>query len=256
MVAGQFTENLKMYKNKRILGIITARGGSKGLPRKNIKKLLGKPLIVWTIEKALESRYLDKLIVSTDDHLIARISKKYGAGVPFKRPKKLAQDKSKSIDVIIHAIDFLKKKKDLFDYILLLEPTSPLRNNGDIDKAISKLVDTDSDSLISFGKITLEHPHFAKKLTNHGYMVPFFGHTKKLGRRQDLSCAHYPYGAIYISSVKSLYKYRTFYQKKTLPYFLERWQCYEIDDIYDFITVEAVLKNILKNILLINKKRK
>lgn len=236
-----------MYKGKRILAVIAARGGSKGLPGKNIKVLAGKPLIVWTIEKALESRYFDRIIVSTDDKAIARVAEDNGAEVPFLRPDELASDHANSVDVVIHAINFLKDRGDEFDYIALLEPTSPLRKDDDMDRAIETLVDAgdSADSLVSLGKITLEHPWVAKKVEKSGYMAPFVESTGKVARRQELKDAFFPYGVIYLSSVSSLFKHRTFYPERTLPLFIERWQCYEIDDIYDFITVEAILKESL-----------
>ena len=127
-----------MYKGKNILGLIPARGGSKGLPRKNIIPLLGKPLIAWTIEQALASKYLDRVVVSTDDNEIAEISKKYGAEVPFIRPKELAEDNAKGIDVVLHAIDWLKEndKQKQYDLIMLIQPVSPLSAKEGINKAM------------------------------------------------------------------------------------------------------------------------
>ena len=124
-----------MYKDRTILGIIPARGGSKGLPRKNILEMSGKPLVAWTIERAISSKYLDMVIVNTDDNEIANISVKYGAEVPFLRPEKLAGDKTPMIDVIIHTIDFLEEENKAFDYVALLEPTSPLRKIDEIGRA-------------------------------------------------------------------------------------------------------------------------
>src|SRR4030043_1355756 len=116
-----------MYKGKKILAIIPARGGSKGIPCKNIKPLMKKPLIAWTIEEARANKYIDRLLVSTDDERIARISKRYRAEVPFRRPKKLATDNSKAVDVILHALKWLEDKKSaVYDLIILLQPTSPL----------------------------------------------------------------------------------------------------------------------------------
>lgn len=233
-----------MYKNKKCLGIITARGSSKGLPGKNIKMLLGKPLIAWTIGKALASKYLDRVIVSTDSDEIAEISKKYGAEIPFKRPKRLAGDRVSSEDVVFHAIDYLKKRGDTFDYIALFEPTSPMRKKDDVDRPIAMLIDNErmADSLVSLGKVSLEHPAVIKKVDENGYMIPFIKNQEKVVRRQELSDAYFPYGVIYLSKVQALSKYRSFYQKRTIPYFIERWQCYEVNDIYDFLAIEAIMK--------------
>lgn len=237
-----------MLKNKKIIAIIPARGGSKGLPGKNIKKLLGKPLIAWTIKPAKESKYIDKLIVSTDDKEIAKISEKYGVEVPFLRPKELAQDKSSIYDVIFHTLDWFKTKGEHYDIIVLLEPTSPIREDEDIDNAIKLFLKNydKADSLVSIGEVHLESPYIIKKIEN-GYMKPLIRTKNFFYHSQQLSKTYFPYGVIYLSKVETLKKYKTFYQKKTIPYFIERWQNYEIDDIYDFICVEGILKQKLKN---------
>lgn len=235
-----------MYKNKEILALIPARGGSKGLPGKNIKLLLGKPLIAWTIEQALDSKYLDKVIVSTDDQKIAAISKKYGAEVPFLRPKELARDDSPTIDTILYVLNYFGQKKIFFDYLALLEPTSPLRKREDIDNGIKKLIDNEkiANSLVSVGEIALESPFISKKVDKNGYVKPFYEKKKMAAtRRQDLPKAYFPYGVIYLSKIDALKKYKTFYQKKTLPLFIKRKQNYEIDDMYDLICVEAILNH-------------
>ncbi|MBC8555357.1 MAG: acylneuraminate cytidylyltransferase family protein, partial [Candidatus Brocadiales bacterium] len=138
-----------MINNKRILAIIPARGGSKRLPRKNILDLAGKPPIAWSIEAALGSKYIDRVIVSTDDEEIAGISRKYGADVPFMRPNKLATDESSSVDVVLHVINTLKEKGRESEYIMLLQPTSPLRTMENIDEAVELLQSSSSDAVIS-----------------------------------------------------------------------------------------------------------
>jgi CMP-N-acetylneuraminic acid synthetase len=238
-----------MYKNKKCLAIITARGGSKGLPGKNIKVLLGKPLIVWTIEKSLESQYLDRVIVSTDSDEIAIIARNHGVDVPFKRPRRISGDSVDSYAVIFHAIEYLALRGNVFDYVALLEPTSPLRKKDDIDRAIKKLIDNEkrADSLVSFGKVKLEHPAVIKKMDNNGYMVPYEKKPEKATRRQEFSPVYFPYGVIYLTKIKALYRYQSFYQKRTIPYFVDRWQCYEVDDIYDFIAIETILSQKIDN---------
>lgn len=238
-----------MYKGKTILGLIPARGGSKGLPKKNIRPLLGKPLIVWTIEQALVSKYLDRVVVSTDDEEIAEISKEYGAEIPFMRPKELARDDSPTIDVILHALNWFQKKKRKFDYIALLEPTSPLREKDDIDNGVKKLIDNErrADSLISVGEIALEHPFISKKINEKGYVKPFYEVDNGfVTRRQELSKAYFPYGILYLSKISAVKKYKTFYQEKTMPLFIKRWQNYEIDNMWDFVCIEAILRRILE----------
>ena len=233
-----------MYKNKSILAIIPARGGSKGLPRKNIKPLLGKPLIAWTIEQALNSKYIDKVIVSTEDEEIAEISKKYGAEVPFLRPKELAKDDTPTIDVIEHLIKTLNQK---FDLILLLEPTSPIRKKTDLDNLISKFVDNYDiyDSLVTIGEIHLENPFISKKIAGN-YIKPFIETNISITRRQDYPKVYFPYGVAYLAKTNILIQYKTFYGEKTGYFLIERYQCYEIDDIYDFIAVESIMKYLLE----------
>jgi len=236
-----------MIKDKKILAIIPARGGSKGLPRKNIKNLAGKPLIAWTIELALKSRYLDRVVVSTEDKEIAKIARRYGAEVPFLRPKKYARDDSPTSEVINHAINWFKKRGENFDIVICLEPTSPLRREEDIDNAIEFFIKNinKADSLVSVGEIHLENPYIAKKIEK-GYVKPLIKTHKNIYQRQQLLKTYFPYGVIYLSKIKTYQKYNTFYQKRTIPYFIERWQNYEIDDIWDFICVEAILKQKLK----------
>jgi CMP-N-acetylneuraminic acid synthetase len=231
-----------MISNKKIIAIIPARGGSKGLPRKNILDLCGKPLIAWTIEKALDSRYIDKVVVSTENREIAEISMECGAQV-VKRPEELARDSSPIIDAIMHVISWFEKKGEYFGIIILLEPTSPLRKENDLDNAIelfSKNIDR-ADSLVSVGKVHLENPHITKKIEN-GYVIPLIEIGANVYQRQQLPDVYFPYGVIYLTLTSALIKYKTFYQERTIPYFIERWQNYEIDDIYDFICVEAILR--------------
>jgi len=228
----------------KIIAIIPARSGSKGLPGKNIKILAGKPLIVWTIEQAKKSNLIDKLIVNTDSKKIAKIAQRYGAGDPFLRPKELARDKSSIYDVIFHALDWFKKNGSEFDIVVLLEPTSPLRKEKDIDDAIKLFLKNykQADSLVSVGEIHLENPSITLKI-DRKRLKPYM--ETDFSRRQELTKAYFPYGVIYLSKVEMLKKYRKFYQKRTMPYLIERWQNYEIDDIYDFICVETILKQIL-----------
>lgn len=226
-----------------IISIIPARGGSKGLPRKNIKPLLGKPLIAWTIEQAKSSRYIDKVVVSTDDPEIAKIAKKCGAEVPFLRPKELATDDAKTIDVIMHAVNRFENDGKYFDIVVLLEPTSPLRKEDDLDNSIEFFIENIDkvDSLVSVGEVHLENPYIMKKVESGG-VKPFIEIDENLYQRQQLPKIYFPYGVIYLSKTSTLKKYKTFYQERTIPYLIERWQNYEIDDVYDFICIEAILR--------------
>ena len=224
-----------MYKKNKILGIIPARGGSKGLPKKNIKTFNGKPLIYWTMQSAQNSKFLDEIYISTDSNEIADVVKDYGIHIPLMRPKELAKDDSPSYELIIHAIDYFKSQNKSFDYVALLEPTSPLRKKNDIDNAIAKIVDhPEADSLVSIGEVHTEHPDIVKKENSDSYLEPYFRNEVDIYQRQQANKAYFPYGVVYISKVDAFYKNQSFYTKKLIGYNIERWQNFEIDDQLDF----------------------
>ena len=234
---------------KKFLSIILARGGSKGIKNKNIKKLGKLPLIAWTIKEALKSKKNLTVYLSTDSKKIASIGKKYGAKIPFIRPKKFAKDISSSVDAIEHAINFFKKKNLNFDYVLLLEPTSPLRTYQDIDRAINKITSKNYDSLVSVSKLEAFHPSFLYEQNKKGYLSPLrktgspLRKTgKKYIRRQDLETIYFLEGSIYISKVATLMKKRTFCHDKTIPFIMPKWKSIEIDDKLDLVMAEAIIK--------------
>jgi len=234
-----------MYKGKKIMGLIPARGGSKGLIRKNVKELCGKPLVAWSIEHGLASKYVDRVIVSTDDQSIADISTRYGAEVPFLRPKELANDEAKTIDVIIHALDYFKEVGYVPDYLLLLEPTSPLREVSDIDNCIEALLDNNrAMSIVSVARLESGHPEFNIIIKNStGLIKKLDGSTNFRDlRRQELKDVFFFEGTVYLSDVKSLYCKRTFYHESALACVVPRWKSLEIDELQDFICAEALLK--------------
>lgn len=235
-----------MQTDRRTLALIPARGGSKGLPRKNLLPLNGKPLIAWTIEQALASRHVDRVVVTTDDEEIAEVSRAFGADVPFLRPPELALDSSPSIDAADHAIAWLRVNDGQeFDYTALLEPTSPLRAPGDIDAAIELLAASEdrADGVVSVGEVHMEHPAIVKRIDESGLLRSYLEDDRKVTRRQDLGTAYFPYGVVYLVRTLRMIEDRTFYPDRTLPLLLERWQNYEIDDILDFVCVEAVMNH-------------
>jgi CMP-N,N'-diacetyllegionaminic acid synthase len=233
-----------MYKGKTFLAIIPARGGSKGLPRKNIKKLCGKPLIVWSIEAGLKSKYLDEVATSTDCQDIADVSKQYGASTPFLRPGHLASDISTSFDAIKHAIDYYKNKLNKkFDYIVLLEPTSPLRESSDIDLAIENLMNSNADSIVGIGRTEDQNPAFLVLKDGNNYISGYENKNMKVLRRQDINDVYFFEGSIYISKVDTLLDKKTFYHQNTIGYEVPKYKSLEIDDMDDFIMVEAIMKH-------------
>ena len=232
-----------MYKGKNILGLIPARGGSKGLPRKNIKPLLGKPLIAWTIEQALASEYLDKVIVSTDEKEIADISKKYWAEVPFMRPKELAKDNAKGIDVVLHVIDWFMKNDKLkqFDLLMLLQPTSPLRITEDIDKTIEYLFSKEAKAIVSVCEVD-HHPLWSNTLPEDGCMKDFIKQEIMNKNRQELPIYYRLNGAIYLAYCDYLKEQKGFFGDKTFTYIMPRERSIDIDDEIDLKLAEVMME--------------
>ena len=225
--------------NKKILAIIPARGGSKGIPRKNIKLLAGKPLIAYSIEAGLKSKYINKVVVSTEDEEIAEISKKYGAEV-VKRPKELARDESPTIDAIKYTLKFLEFEGYIPDIIILLQPTSPLRTVDDINKAIELFLNNDCESVVSVSECK-KSPYWSLKIED-GYIKPILGWDYFLNkRRQDLPKTYYLNGAIYITTVKDLFKYNGFFSQNTDPYIMPEIRSIDIDESIDLKFVEFLL---------------
>ncbi len=233
-----------MYKNKKIIGIITARGGSKGLPGKNIRVLNGKPLIAWSILEGKKSRYIDKLIVSTDCEKIAQVAKNCRVEVPFMRPVELASDTASSINVLLHALDFLEKQGERYDYLVLLEPTSPLRTVDDIDEPLMKLIEHKSaKAIVSVSKLESAHPNFVVLVNKDELIRPFLGGKEVIAkRRQDLSDAYFPDGTIYISDINYLKQRKTFYHELTLAYPIERYKHFEVDEEMDLVIMKSLME--------------
>jgi N-acylneuraminate cytidylyltransferase/CMP-N,N'-diacetyllegionaminic acid synthase len=152
-----------MYKDRRIIALVPARGGSKGLPGKNVLPLLGKPLIAWTIEQAKACSYIDRVMVTTDDDGIAAAAREFGADVPFKRPAHLATDAAKSLDVVLHALDWLEAHGDRYDLLVLLQPTSPLRTAGDIGGALDLFISKNAGAVVSVCE-TDHHPYWSNTI--------------------------------------------------------------------------------------------
>lgn len=226
---------------KKILGIILARGGSKGIKDKNIVKFGNKPLIKWTFDAAKKSKKINKLILSTDSKKIASLAKKNKIEVPFLRPKKFAGDKSKSIDAIEHAIKFFQKQKVVFDYVLLLEPTSPLRTTLDINKSIELIIRNKADSLVSICRVDEINPSFLFKKKNKR-LQPLEKKISNHLRRQDVEPIYFLEGTIYISKTNILFKKRSFCHSNTIGFEVPKWKSLEIDDKTDLEIGKSILK--------------
>lgn len=230
-----------MIKKKRVLGLVLARGGSKGLPGKNIKVLNGKPLIAWSILCGLNSVYIDDLVVSTDSSDIATLSRKYGAEVPFLRPDYLASDEASSVDAMLHAIDWLKNCGRTYEYVVLLEPTSPLREAHDIDQALTLLEEKKGTSVVSVCRAESTHPSFMFEIIDQIILKPCAGKYPNALRRQDIPPVFFLEGTIYCADIESLREQKGFYHSDTLAYIVPKWKSLEIDDADDFVMVEAIM---------------
>jgi len=234
-------------KNKKLefLAIITARGGSKGIPRKNIKKLAGKPLIQYTFDAVNESKLLKKCIVSSDSEEIVEYSKNQSIEAPFLRPNELSTDNALSIDVVIHAVNFLSIQENYSpDYIITLQPTSPLRTGIDIDKAIQLISDDpEADSLVS----VIEVPHnFAPHsiMDFDGKYLQHYIKEERIMKRQEKPIFYGRNGAaIYITNYNLLMNEKRIIGKKCLPYFMPKERSIDIDDYTDWIIAELLIKN-------------
>ena len=238
-----------MINGKKIIAIVPARQGSKGLAKKNIIDFLGKPLLVWSIEAARRSKYVDRLIVRTDSTEIAIAGEKNGAEIPFIRPSSLSEDNSTSIEVVYHAIEFMREKLgENFDLVVLLEPSSPLRTSEDLDLAIEKLVASPSArSLVSVGESESQHKTLQFNITESelisvGSTSSGFIHT----RRQDLAKSYFLDGSIYISYIDTLFEFMSFVHGQTLTLALPKWKNIEIDDEYDYLMALELGRRYLK----------
>ena len=233
-----------MIDGQRVLAIVPARRGSKGLPLKNIRPLQGKPLLAWPVEAARASRHVDRVVISTDDAEFAALAVAAGAEAPFLRPAELANDTAPSIDFILHALDTLEAAGDRYDYLVLLEPTSPLTEAEDIDAALETLAAqrAAADAIVGVTALVSTHPAFAVRLDASGLMQPYaapsFGH---LPRRQDTEPLYSLDGSLYVSSVEAIRRERSFCHARTLPHVTPRWKSFEVDDFVDFICIEAIL---------------
>ena len=219
-----------LINNKKILALIPARGGSKGIKDKNIILFKKKPLIYWSIKAALKSKYVDECYVSTDDEKISNIAKKYGALIPFKRPKKLSTDKASTNSVVEHFLSKINKK---YDYLILLQPTSPLRNSMDIDNALRAMLKNKTESLVSISK--LDYPNEWVVKHNHKNIISYANKKKNISRRQDANQYYKINGAIYITEIDYYKKHKLFITNKTYGFEMNFEKSIDIDTKFDLL---------------------
>ena len=229
-----------MYKNKKILAVIPARGGSKGVPRKNIIEVGGHPLIKYTIDCGKNSKYLDRVVISTEDLSIKKVAEENGGDVPFLRPKELAEDTSKTIDCIVHAVDTLESMGEEYDYVMVLQNTVPLRKSWHIDEAIEMIVDSNERSLVSISEVD-EHPILMRTL-NEDKTVRNLLQMNSTMRRQDFPKFYKVDGAIYIQKLDKDFNLDTSLNDGKLGYVMEKKYTTDIDNYIDIKIVEYYLE--------------
>lgn len=230
-----------MYKDRSVLCVIPARGGSRGLPGKNIRPLLGKPLIAWSIEHARQSRYIDRVIVSTEDDAIAKIASQFGAELPFERPRELAADASSTIDVLLHALDWLKEHQGFSpDILVLLHATAPLRTAADIDRCIEMLVDTNAPNVFS---VTASHrnPYFNMVERDNRGNIMLAKHGRFL-TRQSAPEVFDMNASIYVWWTRTLQREKKTILEGSQVYVMPKERSVDIDDALDFSIAEHLMR--------------
>jgi len=222
----------------KILALIPARAGSKGILRKNIKLLAGKPLIAWTIQAALACPEIDSVVVSTDDEEIAAISQHWGAKIPFMRPTELARDDTPSIAVVLHALDQLPQ----YDAVIVLQPTSPLRSKADIEACLSMASVRQAACVVSISE-PAQSPYWMFKLDEQGRLNKLLA-TPDISRRQDLPPVYALNGALYFARKDWLLANRTFLTEETVGYVMPPEKSLDIDTPLDWKFAEILLSGI------------
>ncbi len=223
-----------MMDGKRILALIPARGGSKGIPGKNIRMMAGKPLIAYTIGAALRCEEIDRVVVSTDSREIADVAVQYGAEVPCLRPEKLSGDTAKTIDAVLHMLRFLEEKKEFYDYLVLLQPTSPLRTEKEISEAI-KLAYRSGRDVAAVSPVQ-DSPILIRSMGESGELFPLL-ETDSTVRRQDMPKYYRVNGSIYVNRVANL-SGMTSLNDNPLGYCMEQRHSVDIDEEIDFMAAE------------------
>jgi N-acylneuraminate cytidylyltransferase len=217
-----------MIDRHSVLGVILARGGSKGLPRKNIRDLAGKPLIAWTIEAAHESEHLDRLILSSDDEEIMTVAEEYGCEVPFQRPAELAQDDTPSMDALLHALDQVESH----DYVVMLQSTSPLRTADDIDATITRCHQNHGTACVTVTE-TDKPPQWMYTLGEENRLDPVMDREEAITRRQEAPTTYVPNGAVYAAGTAWLKEHETFYTEATVGHSMPPERTADVDTEVD-----------------------
>lgn len=226
----------------RVLGIIPARGGSKGVPRKNIKLLGGKPLLAYAVESALASSRLSRVILSTEDDEIAQIGNDLGVEVPFLRPAELAEDTTPTMPVVLHAVRSLEESGESYDAVCLLQPTNPFRRPEDIDACIDILAKSGSDSVVSVLRVPDPYnPMWTFWKNDDGTLALTSGEAEPIVRRQELPSAFYRDGSVYVTRTQALFKYGNLYGRSVQSYEIDPAFAVNIDTLSDWNSAEVMI---------------
>jgi CMP-N-acetylneuraminic acid synthetase len=245
-----------MRIKSKILALIPARAGSKGIKNKNIACLGGFPLIAWTIREALKSKFISHLIVSTDSVKIAEIARQYGCHVPFMRPKILAGDQSPTVPVLLHALRRMEKDVGRFSHVVLLQPTSPFRTVDDIDHGIELSIKSNADSLVSVSEAKT-HPFLAVRLDSSGIVKSFLPNRQCFVRRQKFPSAYQINGMLYVTKRDVLIKEKTLFPSgRTLGFVTAPENSFDIDTPEDLLMAETILSHRYVGTLVGGKRRK
>lgn len=229
-----------------VFAVIPARGGSKRVPRKNIREVAGKPLIVHAIEQANESETIDRAIISTEDDEIKQVAREYGGEVPFTRPTELATDDASSIEVVEHALEWIFTEEDKPEIVVLLQATAPLRSVGDIDGAIRRLQQNEAESVISICEYA-DPPHWAVTEDSDGFLSSYFEPDMlwrdDIPRSQDLRSLKHPNGAVFAADVDAFREQNTFYTDQTLGYEMPVERSVDIDEPFELEIVRKLMED-------------
>jgi CMP-N-acetylneuraminic acid synthetase len=226
----------------KVLGLVPARGGSQGIPRKNTRFLAGRPLLAYTADAAGKARRLSRVVLSTEDPEIAEIGQRCGLEVPFLRPAELARDESPMLPVVQHALRWLEERGDQFDAVCLLQPSSPLRRYEDIDACVTMLEDKNADAVVTVLPIPLEYnPHWAYFECRDGCIHVSTGEFAPITRRQDLPPAYYREGSVYVTRRDVVLKQNSLFGRTLLGYKVDRSRSVNLDTPEDWNRAEALL---------------
>jgi CMP-N-acetylneuraminic acid synthetase len=232
--------------SEKILGVIPARGGSKRVPNKNIREVGEKPLIAHTIDQISESEMLDRTVISTEDDKIREVAEAHGGEVPFERPEELATDTANSDKVVMHAINWLKKKGEKYDIVAKIQATTPFRTSEDIDGSLRELVESDADSVISVSTFDVPPVWAVREDSNgfiHSYIEDEYLWSDNIARSQDTPELYHPNGAIFAAFVSEFRSQETFYTERTLGYEMPQSKSLDIDEAFDLEVAQALMKH-------------